>query len=311
MAYARKNPYITLDELREELKMKPEDILAGSSTEDDLLRAIDNASRWVDDYTRRDYFFHDCTTAPMVFDQFDDGVFKTILYPRFFPVITLTKIQLNGLEVEAAKYFVKNVVDPQTIVSLNGSWFPNSHSQASRQTVELFGTFGYLQNTSYPVTIAGDTAGQLSAFSLTGTLPGVLYWKLTSPDPDVALLQLFTDSAMTALVAEGKTAQAGTAINLWAMNGSGINGTGNVSYTADDSDAANTFTPGVGVYDASSVPVGIPDKIRLATRLVAAAISGRNQKEIIDLTGAKTSIATSAIPKTVFDMLGRRAPILT
>src|ERR1700754_1578647 len=111
MGYARKNPYITLDELREELKMKPEDIPAGSSTEDDLLRAIDNASRWVDDYTRRDYFFHDHSVNPMVFDQFDDGVFGTVLYPRAFPVITLTKVNGNGTEADTTKYLVKNVVD--------------------------------------------------------------------------------------------------------------------------------------------------------------------------------------------------------
>lgn len=59
-----------------------------------------------------------------------------------------------------------------------------------------------------------------------------------------------------------------------------------------------------------SVPVGIPENIRQATILVAAAFSGHNQKDIVGLDGSREQVIDKAIPKSVYDILGARGRVL-
>jgi hypothetical protein len=47
-----------------------------------------------------------------------------------------------------------------------------------------------------------------------------------------------------------------------------------------------------------------------ASRLVAAALSGDNRKEITGIDGTPQSITDRSIPKTVFQILGPRQPVL-
>jgi hypothetical protein len=314
MSYTPVNPYVSLAEVREELKMKTTDVVAGSSMEDDLLRAIDNASRWVDDYTRRDFFFHDFRTDPMVFDQFDDAVYERIVFPRYTPILSITEIMANDLLlVDGTDYVVKNA-DPelQTILSLKGNWFhvaTNWWPTADRMTLSIKGTFGYEQVSSIPVTEAGDDSAQLQNWTLQGLGSDPIYWQLDSVGGGNVRVRLFSDAGFANLVASG-TGLATSTITLAQQNASGISGTVEVIYASDDTDAANILTPLSPIIDHSQIPAGIPGKIKTATRLVAAALSGRNRKEWIGLDGQKQDIIESEIPKTVFQMLGRRAPVL-
>lgn len=308
------NPYIELAELLDELKMKSEDASA-ADVRDDLLRSIQNASRWVDDYTRRDYFFHDHAATPIEFDQFDSGVYGRDLFLPVGPIITVTKVELNGTELDAAtEYVVKNTrEDDQRIVALFGDWMNHRcFRNTTRNVIKVYGTFGYLQTSSFPVTVAGDTGSQLSAVTLLGDVEvgTPLYWRLTRPATNVSKLELFSDSGMTAKIAEGQTETGDTSIYCAAVNGSGVYCRAEISYTADDTDAANTFTPGAGTYSAEAVPANLPGKIKISTRLVAAVLSGRYTKDFVGMTGAKESITQSEIPKTVLQLLGRKAPIL-
>ena len=314
MAYVPVNPYISLSELIEELKMKASDVPSGSSTEDDLLRAIVNASRWVDDYTRRDFFFHDFTVTPMVFDQFDEGVYDRRIFPRFQPILSITEINANGIVlVEATDYVVKNHdEDNQTIFCSQGSWFLNNAGwwpSRDRMTIEIKGTFGYSQQASVPVTEEGDDADQLQNWTLHGLSTAPVYWQLASVGSGNVRVRLYSDAAFASLIAQG-TGLAVSTISLAQSNGSGVSGTVEVDYSIDDVDALNIITPQDPIVDSSLIPAGIPERIKLAVRLVAAAISGRNRKEIVGLDGTKESIITSEIPKTVFSLLGKRAPIL-
>lgn len=204
MAYTPVNPYITVAELRQELKMKPADVPAGSDVEDDLLRAIDNASRWVDEYTQRDYLFHDHSVTPLEFDQFNGLDFQ--IFPKWTPIITVSKLVFGGTELVAGTdYFVENQINTrQRINNLKGAWKPRRPDRL----LQLFGTFGYVQ--------------------------------------------------------------------------------------------ASAIVP----------PAGLPGRITIATRWVAAAISGRNRKEVVGVDGIKQVIEDSAIGKQVYALLGKPAPIL-
>lgn len=83
------------------------------------------------------------------------------------------------------------------------------------------------------LTEAGDTGSDLSAWVLTGVRPGFntssdwkLYVKLTdeSPGAGQALVQVYSDSARTALVASGSGANS-TTVTLAEQNNSGLSGT--------------------------------------------------------------------------------------
>lgn len=80
---------------------------------------------------------------------------------------------------------------------------------------------------------AGDTGSVLSALTLTGIRPGfntaaggLLYGKLTdeSPGAGQALVQVYSDSGRTALVASG-SGNNGTTVTLAEQNSSGLSGT--------------------------------------------------------------------------------------
>lgn len=61
---------------------------------------------------------------------------------------------------------------------------------------------------------------------------------------------------------------------------------------------------------SAAVPTGIPQEIQWATIQVAAAFTGHNRKEVVGVDGTKESIIDRSIPKTVYDLLGRKGPIL-
>jgi hypothetical protein len=204
MPYAPVDPYITLTELRQELKMKAADVPAASDTEEDLLRAIDNASRWVDNYCQRDFLFHDYTATPLEFDQFNG--FDCFIFPPYTPIISVTSLVFAGTAlVLGTHYSVENQLPQrQRVNNLCGAWKPRRPDRL----LQLYGTFGYVQSSH--------------------AVP----------------------------------------------------------------------------------PTGLPGSVTLATRWVAAAISGRNRKEVVGLDGIKQTLEDSAIGKQVYALLGKRSPIL-
>lgn len=66
-------------------------------------------------------------------------------------------------------------------------------------------------------------------------------------------------------------------------------------------------------YDQASpaaIPTGLPEEIRWCAIQIAAAFTGHNRKEVVGVDGSKESIIDRSIPKPVYDMLGRKGPIL-
>lgn len=211
MAYTAVNPYISVEELCEELKIPVPGASDTNPSTDELMRAIDRASRWVDEYTHRDYFFHDFTTDPIIFDQFSDGVYvdgngRTIVFLPYSPIISVSEISVSGTVQVVGDHYSVGARGQDGVIYATSGW-----ALGSGQTIAIKGTFGYSQG----------------------------------------------------------------------------------------------VTP-----DHSSVPVGLPGKVTIATRLVAAAFSGHNRKEFMGLDGSKETVINTEIPKTVFKMLGAQMPIL-
>jgi hypothetical protein len=209
MAYIATNPYLSLAELAEELKAPIPDPATDDDPEkaqaelDKWHRAIERASRFVDDWLGEDFFFHDFSTVPLILDQFSKGVYGEKIFLPYKPVIGITRIDY-GTELYVAD--TDYVVDPAGIVyGTRGSWSPSRPDGL----IKIYGTFGYQQD------------------------------------------------------------------------------------------------------DPESVPTGLPSKVKIASRIMAAVWTGDLKKEFQPLDGDPISIVQSEIPKTVFTVLGKRMPILT
>jgi len=325
MSYELVNPYCTLDQLKDELKRSRTD----TSIDDELSEAIVNGSRWIDNYLGRDFFFHDYATEALTFDyNSPDAICGRVFLD--WPILELTEVLLGTTALTVnADYTVQGRPPHDNRILLRGSgaagiaawqarrrgdwqgdWFVGSQGEP----LSIKGTFGYLQSFFRTVTAAGDTGGQLTNWHLTGLSAAVLYWRLEDVGGQ-ARVRLYSDAAWANLVAEGTGANIST-LTLAEQNSSGISGTVDVDYSLDDIDAGNKLTPGAAVVDRTQVPIGIPSQINLCTRLVAAALSGHNRKQVVAVDGGrqdnfadggtKVDFIDRTIPRIVYKMLGKQ-----
>lgn len=140
--YVATNPYITVEELVEELKgaMPDETTDEGKLDAVKFNRAIESASRLVDEYTQRDYFLHDYVTVPIILDQFSQGVFDDKIFLPHDPVLSITGLTV-GTEAYVADTDYSVDLKQGIIHSLRGKWYPSRPDGL----VKIYGTFGYAQ----------------------------------------------------------------------------------------------------------------------------------------------------------------------
>jgi hypothetical protein len=89
-----------------------------------------------------------------------------------------------------------------------------------------------------------------------------------------------------------------------------LSGTGWDEVKRPDSLLSITGKFGYAQATSADVPVGMPGNIKLAARLIAAALSGQNRKEMIGLDGSKMEFIDRVIPKTAYEALGSRAILI-
>jgi hypothetical protein len=260
----------------------------------------------VDDYTQRDFFYHNHLVTPLEFDE-HDAVYDDEIFLQYRPVLVITEVKV-GTEtwVQGTDFVVKNSADtkPNRLISLRGDWAP---SRAEARVVKIKGEFGYRQTVSWPVSEAGDTGFQVSNWVLKNLGGSPVHWIITGSG-GVCSVSIYSDTTQTNRLAFGNHTYTGTLV-LNQDNNSGISGTVDVNYVSNDTDAANILTPLPPVVNTSVVPQGLPGHIVKATRLVAAAFSGHNRKQVAGMDGTAQEISSNTIPKTVFDMLGKRSPV--
>ena len=328
MPYTLVNPYCTLAQLNDELKRSQADV----SIDDELNEAIVNGSRWIDNYLGRDFFFHDHAVDALEFDQFSDQILEDKIFLDW-PVLAITEVLIGTTALTLNTDFSVKGKAPhenRILTLLPAAWNTSVPSTWSRElqsnqtnrwnisrpdaVFAIKGTFGYSQAFFRTVTEAGDAATQLSNWDMAGLTGAVLYWQLADVAGS-ARIRLYSDAAFANLVAEGTGAHIST-VTLTAQNSSGISGTVDVNYSIDDVDVANTLTPDVAVVDRTQVPTGIPEHINLACRLIAAALSGHNRKQVVAADGSRTDgfpdggtkvdFIDRTIPRIVYRMLGRQ-----
>ncbi len=274
------NPYCSLAQVQAELRNSTE------AAESELVDAINQASRWIDEYKNQDYFLHDHAEDALLIDKFDDAILRDTLFLPYKPTLTLGSVTVaEELWTLDEDYVVKE--NPTRLIAVGGIW----PLCAATDRVAILGTFGYQQPwyVSASEIEAGGT-GYTVADVLTVTGGTGTKTQLT-----VSAVSSGVITAVTISRAGAYTAKPTDPTEPLAVTG----GTG----------SGATFNLTWGIL-TSEVPTGLPAHINKAAILTAAALSGHNQKEIIGLDGERDHVITKSIPKTVYDLLGRRAVLL-
>jgi hypothetical protein len=290
------NPYCSLEDVKAQIKN------SDAKLDDDLKRAINWASRWVDEYTARDWFFHDhqLEADELTVDDHDNRVFGRELFLPYSPVIAIVSVyEGTELLVAGEDYTVKD----HKLIRLGGDW---AVGEQLDELIVIRGAFGYHQTTYYPASDAGDVADQLSDWRFNEFWEGTRHWQLEAGRV-VKVASSHANIGAGTLLCTGSRSDDGTV----DLVGSGASGSVVVAYSApDSSDGNNLLTPsGTKVVDTTAIP-DLPQHIRLATAMVAAAFCGHNRKDVVGLDGQKTEIQDRDIPVTVKQMLGRKGRLL-
>lgn len=146
------NPYCTLEDVQHEASnIDPAD--AG-----DLEDQITAASRWVDEYCRRDFLYHDHrTTALEVEPSWVAG--QRIYLP--WPIISLTEVTVDDEVVDSTLYRKESTrLSATGVIVRDRDWFPaptrvgvgNGNVQGLPPIIRLKGQFGYAEAPTDPAT---------------------------------------------------------------------------------------------------------------------------------------------------------------
>ncbi len=151
MAEALLNPYCTLRELRDEIRNEDTD----ATVVDQLTRAINDASRYIEIRVGRDFSSHDHTVTPLRLTRFSHAIFDDVIY---FPyrAISITEVKADNVVLtEGVDYelLTNSLGETYGLQCLTGDWRTILKS-GIRWTVAEFlikGQFGYTQTASTDV----------------------------------------------------------------------------------------------------------------------------------------------------------------
>jgi len=278
----------------------------------------------------------------LLFDDHSRAIYREKLFLNYRPVVRMDEIAVMSVNSEGAiqkwqvlqqsydftvAYDMSSVNEDYCVVKrLAGPWYyywPQAYPMGTRTwavsrpaaILQVRGLFGYPQPTLRPATASAGGSTQASGWRLDSAkaLPtGLQLWWTIEADEGVetCTVSVYLDAAHSTLVAQGSGGQgaenAPASLTLKSQSVHGICGTVNVIYTEDDDETTNIIIIGPVIVDRTQVPAGIPGHITLATRLVAAALSGHNRKEVAGMDGQKQSILSNEIPKTVYKLLGNK-----
>lgn len=318
------NPYLTLAELKDELKIPQSDV----SKDDTLNTAINLASRWVDEYRGRDYYGHDHRgeagigsvpgfpgSAPLTFDKFSDKAYDETLFIPFGEPREIYELKENGQTLTKGTHFTFReppLVRERKIWRLGTKW---QVGEPPTNIISIKGKFGGNQWKAMAPSIVSTPSPsngiQTMVFTNTNASKNndKVYVRITQSGPTVLGINVYSDAGLTQPIANPSdvVAPPGT-FPLYEVGGSGWSG--NITIGTFIGNLTAVVQLRADWLDSASVPTDLPPVINLAAKLVAAAISGHNRKEVAGLDGQRLEIHDNKIPKTVFDLLGRRLPVI-
>lgn len=288
-----------------------EDLRNKAVDEDVIVDAIHAASRWVDRYKGRDFVFHDHTTTAVVIPgPLKLTIGQALLLPKT-PVITLTEVIEGEKTLVEGTDFVAAGGPEGTfkLVRIRGEWLDGV-------TVTLKGTFGFevlpqpsrVDITGQTITATIDASPDIVASSAT---TGVTVTDATSGE----FVVVFTPAALAALaVGEYPVSikRNSTVIEAVTLAVSDTETDPKIERLADGS-RKFTIPQGSGwavtMIAATGPGVGdevfaVPASVNRAVVMLAANLTGHQQKDVAGLDGQLQTILDRTVPKPVLDLLG-------
>lgn len=138
------NPYCLLSDVQAEAQNSKSEDADRFSTE------INKASRWIDEYCRRTFLYYDNSVTPLVADL--NWCAGHVMYIPM-PIIQLTKIVVDGTEMDASSFVFSNTHERRTSRIIRfGRWVPEAAVVGTIQPrrilslptkIELYGKFGF------------------------------------------------------------------------------------------------------------------------------------------------------------------------
>lgn len=301
---ALQRAYCTRRQVRDDLRNKAVD-------EDTIEAAIHAASRWIDRYKGRDYVLHDHSVTPLTLAP---GIAllareEILLLPKT-PVITLTAVTDNGVALVEGTDFVQDGDHSGNwkLVRIDGKW--------SGRAVTLQGTFGYAEapsptridltgkSVTVTITASPDIVGDEGDghVTVTSATSGEFFFEFSAGD--LAPLGLgewdvtveYDDGELEEMVLEIVTAPYEPEQVL------DPDGRRRFRIAAGDGwEVKMTAATGPGVGDQV---FKVPGHINRAAVMLAANLSGHQQKDVAGLDGQMQTILDRSVPKPVLDLLG-------
>lgn len=171
------NPYCTYAEVCMELRHTEDP--TGSAFYNEVMQAIENASRFIDRWMGRDYYMHDHTGTPITIDQFYPGYAKkqiTLINRSPLLDASTLSVVIDGKTLVLSKdYSCESVTWPDqepSVVLRTLNWFPTYPSmtpdpwaldRAGGRVMTVYGLFGYDQRA------ITDEDGNVTGYGSAGT----------------------------------------------------------------------------------------------------------------------------------------------
>lgn len=139
------NPYCTLADVQREARHHD------GSDAGIFIEAINQTSRWIEWFCKRDFLHHNHGTSPLRVD--DVWIGENVIYLPW-PVISLAEIRIDGVAVAASEYHIKTAMFSATSrIERNSLWSPKPVSESETllpkktyrksPVIELVGVFGF------------------------------------------------------------------------------------------------------------------------------------------------------------------------
>lgn len=154
------NPYCSLQDVLEEIREAESAAAEGSNKANEILRAIERASRFVDRWVGRDFFAHDFTATPFEIDEESKGYKKDYITLPYSPLIDsdslIVKVGGVALVKDSGYTAIETTYDDGSVdirlkplsalaTFADGGRGPWGISRADGIIMEVYGLFGYEQ----------------------------------------------------------------------------------------------------------------------------------------------------------------------
>lgn len=186
------NPYCSLDDVLMELRKPASGAAEGTNDYNEIMLAIEHASRFIDRWRGRDFYQHDYTLTPLTFDDYSEQVQEDTIFLPYSPVISGLRLVQDGATLsdgadyrllETARmdgsYQCKLVRMATAFAFTSNPW---NFNRAGGNYLSVYGLFGFAQSTAEDVPTAMPDFISYAARCIAAAMSGHLRKEIITMD---------------------------------------------------------------------------------------------------------------------------------